>query len=237
VKAAGGGYDGRGVVVTDSVAHAREVARAMSVAGPVVLEERVEILSEIAVVFVTGRDGHRRRGPTVRTVPHNNMCAEVLFPSGLDDATEAEAVAVAERVADVVGAVGVLAVELLVTARGVLLNEVATRPHNSAHWTIEGSVTSQFENHLRAVLGWPLGSTDARAPAVAMVNVVGRDTPGDIASALAVRGAHVHDYGKEFRPGRKLGHVTALGDSLVTARVTAWAGADALRTAVTKGSL
>lgn len=236
VKAAGGGYDGHGVVVCDSVTEATDVVSRLIASGPVVLEERVEILSEVAVVFVTGRDGRRLRWPTVRTVPENNMCAEVLYPSGLDTATESAAITVAERVADVVGAVGVLAVELLVTARGILLNEVATRPHNSAHWTIEGAVTSQFENHLRAVLGWPLGATEARARAVAMVNVVGAATPGDVVAALAVRGAHVHDYGKAFRPGRKLGHVTALGDELSGARVTAWAGATALHTAATKGS-
>jgi 5-(carboxyamino)imidazole ribonucleotide synthase len=236
VKAAGGGYDGRGVVVSDTVADAVAAARELGAAGPVVLEERVEIVSEVAVVFVTGRDGSRRRWPTVRTVPENNMCAEVLFPCGLESATEATAIAVAERVADGVGAVGVLAVELLVTPSGVLLNEVATRPHNSAHWTIEGAVTSQFENHLRAVLGWPLGATEARARAVAMVNIVGGSTPGSMADALSIRGAHVHDYGKIFRPGRKLGHVTALDDDVAAARVTAWAGAFALHTAATKGS-
>lgn len=234
VKAAGGGYDGRGVVVCDTVAEAREAAAAMGASGAVVLEERVTFTAEAAVVFVTGRDGTRVRYPVVRTTQQNNMCAEVRYPSGLDEATEDEAVAVATRVADVVGAVGVLAVELLVTPSGVLLNEVATRPHNSAHWTIEGCVTSQFENHLRAVLGWPLGSPAPRAGAAVMVNVAGADAPGSVASALAVEGAHVHDYGKEFRPGRKLGHVTALADEVQRARVTAWAGARALGTVLTR---
>lgn len=234
VKSAGGGYDGRGVAVCDTVAEAREAAAAMGASGAVVLEERVTFSAEAAVVFVTDRDGARVRYPVVRTTQQNNMCAEVRYPSGLDEATEDEAVAVATTVADVVGAVGVLAVELLVTASGVLLNEVATRPHNSAHWTIEGCVTSQFENHLRAVLGWPLGSTAPRAGAAVMVNVAGADEPGSVASALAVEGAHVHDYGKEFRPGRKLGHVTALADEVGRARVTAWAGARALGTVLTR---
>jgi 5-(carboxyamino)imidazole ribonucleotide synthase len=128
----------------------------------------------------------------------------------------------------------VLAVELFATGGEVLVNEVAARPHNTGHWSIEGATTSQFENHLRAVLSLPLGSTAPRAPAVASVNVFGPADGSDprrmLAGALRVEGAHVHLYGKEARPGRKLGHVTVLGDDPDDARRRAWQCAGALGT-------
>jgi 5-(carboxyamino)imidazole ribonucleotide synthase len=141
--------------------------------------------------------------------------------------------------------VGVLAVELFLCDGELLVNEVAARPHNSAHWTIEGSVTSQFENHLRAVLDLPLGSTAPAAAEVASVNVFGgadrltangnvpaaRRDPA-LAGALAVTGAHVHLYGKVPRPGRKLGHVTVCGTDATEVRARAWAAAQALGTPV-----
>ena len=129
-------------------------------------------------------------------------------------------------------AVGVVAVELFVTPDGLVINELALRPHNSGHFTIEGAETSQFEQHLRAILDWPLGATDLTAPAVAMVNVVGppdgSDPRGRVAPALAVRGAHVHLYDKAPAPGRKLGHVTARASSLGQARETARRAAEIL---------
>jgi 5-(carboxyamino)imidazole ribonucleotide synthase len=234
VKAARGGYDGRGVVVPATLEAARDAVRELRQFSPVVLEERLDLLGELSVLVVTGADGQRRHWPVVRTIQRDSMCAEVLFPSGLAEDVERDALEVAERVADLVGAVGVLAVELFVTARGVLVNEVATRPHNSGHWTIEGAVTSQFENHLRAVLGLPLGSTEPTAAAAVMVNVVGSARPGDLAAALALEGVHVHDYGKPWRPGRKLGHVTVLGGDPERARVRAWEGAEALGTSLAK---
>ena len=121
-----------------------------------------------------------------------------------------------QKVAEIAGAVGVMAVELFSSRGGLLVNEIATRPHNSGHWTIEGAVTSQFENHLRAVLDLPLGSTAPQHPQVASVNVFGGPAGTDpahlVARGLAVEGAHVHLYGKAARPGRKLGHVTVCGD-------------------------
>jgi 5-(carboxyamino)imidazole ribonucleotide synthase len=135
--------------------------------------------------------------------------------------------------------VGVLAVELFWSAGRLLVNEVAARPHNSGHWTIEGAVTSQFENHLRAVLDLPLGATEPTAPHVASVNVLGaedgRDPAARLPDALAVPGAHVHLYGKEARPGRKLGHVTVCGTSADEVRARAWAGARALGTPLLAG--
>lgn len=236
VKATSGGYDGRGVVVAQTLFDARRAAQEFVSNAPVLLEERVELLGEIAVLLVTSATGERRVWPVVRTVQQDGICTEVRFPSGFSDKVEAEALEVATRVANAVGAVGVLAVELFVTSRGVIVNEVATRPHNSGHWTIEGTVTSQFENHLRAVLGLPLGSTEPTAPAVVMVNVVGSTVTRDVAAALAVDGLHLHDYAKQFRLGRKLGHVTVVGDDATSVRVRAWTGAEALGTAAIRES-
>jgi 5-(carboxyamino)imidazole ribonucleotide synthase len=138
------------------------------------------------------------------------------------------------RVADFVGLIGVMAVELFWAGGRLLVNEVATRPHNSGHWTIEGAVTSQFENHLRAVLDQPLGSAAPQHAAVASVNVFGGADGADpvrlLGPALAVEGAHVHLYGKGPRPGRKLGHVTVCGDDPESVRARAWSAARALGT-------
>jgi 5-(carboxyamino)imidazole ribonucleotide synthase len=141
----------------------------------------------------------------------------------------AQAATTARRAVEAVGAVGVVGVELFETTDGtILLNELAPRPHNSGHYTIEGCVTAQFENHLRAILDWPLGATDLVAPAAVMVNILGRSgdsvapEPAGLRAALAVPGAHVHLYGKRrSRPGRKMGHVTALGPDVATAEAIA----------------
>jgi len=137
------------------------------------------------------------------------------------------------RLADELGVVGVLAVELFETSGGLLVNELAMRPHNSGHWTIEGSRTSQFENHLRAVLDYPMGVTTATAPWVVMANVLGGAGEPDLDHRLHLLfgrdpGLKVHLYGKQIRPGRKIGHVTALGDDLPDVRARARAGADFL---------
>ena len=143
------------------------------------------------------------------------------------------------QVADIAGAVGVMAIELFWSGGRLLVNEVATRPHNSGHWTIEGSVTSQFENHLRAVLDLPLGSTALAYPEVASVNVFGgaggEDPAALLPQGLAVAGAHVHLYGKGARPGRKLGHVTVCGGSDDDVRAKAWSAALALGTPAPEG--
>jgi 5-(carboxyamino)imidazole ribonucleotide synthase len=177
----------------------------------VVLEELLELRGEIAVSVVTGRDGSRVVYPPVDTEQRDGMCVTVRAPSQLRESERAAATDLALRVADLVGAVGVLAIELFVTDDGLLVNEVATRPHNSGHWSIEGATTSQFENHLRAVAGLPLGSTDPTAPLSVMVNVVGGSHEPRWNDLAALPGAYVHHYGKAFRPGRKLGHVTVTG--------------------------
>ena len=233
LKSDRGGYDGRGVVMTSTRDDAHDAARELLEHGAIVLEEKLLLLAEIAGVVVTGHSGERRSYPLVHTVQSAGMCVEVRYPLTLDAATHAEAADLVEKVASIVNAVGVMAVELFVTERGVILNEVATRPHNSGHWTIEGCVTSQFENHLRAVAGLPLGDVSALHDHVVMVNVVGSTEPGSLRAALALPGVHVHDYGKSWRTGRKLGHVTVVGtDSSV--RVRAWEGAEALGTSTTR---
>jgi 5-(carboxyamino)imidazole ribonucleotide synthase len=143
-----------------------------------------------------------------------------------------QAEAIARGIAEAAGVVGVLAVEYFVSSGRLLVNEIATRPHNSGHFSIEGCVTSQFEQHLRAILDWPLGATAPTAPVVVTVNVLGgpdaRDPFSALPDALAIDGAHVHLYGKGPRPGRKLGHVTVCGDDRAQVRRRAWAAAELL---------
>jgi 5-(carboxyamino)imidazole ribonucleotide synthase len=211
VKPPRGGYDGRGVYIVHSADGVVDIVRATG--GPVVVEELVPIETEVAVTVVTGPDGTTVTYPAVETRQVDGICHDVVCPAGIDDAVSAEAARVAERVASIVGAVGVLAVEMFVTAGRVLVNEVAPRPHNSGHLTIEACTVSQFENHLRAVAGLPLGPSTLRSPA-AMVNIIGEADGGDPSArrhhVLAVSGAHLHLYGKSWRPGRKLGHITVL---------------------------
>ncbi|MFN8017584.1 MAG: ATP-grasp domain-containing protein [Acidimicrobiales bacterium] len=225
LKATSGGYDGRGVWVARSP---RELRRALADAGAasLMVEAHVTCAHELAVLVVRSPRGEVASYPTVETVQRDGCCAEVLVPAPVDPALAARAEAMARTVADAIGLVGVMAVELFATAEGdLLLNELATRPHNSGHLTIEACATSQFENHLRAVLDLPLGATDLRVPAAAMANVVagpdGADPFDRWAEALSVPGASVHRYGKASRPGRKLGHITAVGPTVEAARAIA----------------
>ncbi|HTX63063.1 MAG TPA: 5-(carboxyamino)imidazole ribonucleotide synthase [Acidimicrobiales bacterium] len=235
VKAARGGYDGKGVwPVAGSPAALALCEDAAAASTPLLLETHVDIDFELAVVVARGRDGSSVAWPPVETAQIRGVCREVRYPGRLDPELADAAGALALEVARVVGATGVLAVELFASRGRLLVNEIAARPHNSAHWTIEGATTSQFENHVRAVLGLPLGDTSPVAPHVASVNVFGppsgetADPATRLVDALAVRGAHVHLYGKEPRPGRKLGHVTVCGGDPVDVRSRAWAAARAL---------
>jgi 5-(carboxyamino)imidazole ribonucleotide synthase len=159
----------------------------------------------------------------VQTVQRDGICHEVLAPApGLSPGRRAAAQRLALAIAAELGVTGLLAVELFETADGLLVNELAMRPHNSGHWTIEGSVTSQFEQHLRAVLNLPLGAPDLAAPHAVMVNVLGGDDP-DLHDRLihvmaADPGVKVHLYGKLVRPGRKVGHVTVAGHDVAQLR-------------------
>jgi len=182
-----------------------------------------------------GRDGACVVYPVVETVQKNHICHIVRAPASGDAAMLARAMAIAQQAVETIDGIGVFGVELFELADGsILYNEIAPRPHNSGHYTIEGCATSQFENHLRAVLGLPLGSAVMVAPAAVMVNLLGaRNGPARaarLAQALAMPGAHVHIYGKlASRIGRKMGHVTALGATIAEAESVARAAAAAIQ--------
>lgn len=214
LKRPAGGYDGRGVFVVDGPDDAAAVLDEVA-GGPLLVEPRLALDLEVAALVARRPGGEHVTYPPVRTVQEGAMCREVHLPAPIDPALAAEARELAVRVAEGIGSVGILAVELFVVDGRLLLNELAARPHNAGHVTIEGAVTDQFENHLRAVADLPLGATDARAPSV-MVNVVGErtDPREHLARVLADERVAVHVYGKGFRPGRKLGHVTVVGPDL-----------------------
>ena len=227
LKLSSGGYDGRGVWFVDEPSGAdAALSAAQQIRTSVLAEEGVALDYELAVLVARTEDGRRVVYPPVHTVQADGMCREMAVPAAPAPAPlrrDAEDLAVA--IADGIDAVGIMAVELFVQGGRLLINELALRPHNSGHWSLGGSVTSQFENHLRAVLGWPLGMTKPVAPAVACANVIGPEGTADLSrrlpDALAVPGALVQLYGKEPRPGRKLGHVTAVGDDVDEARARA----------------
>jgi 5-(carboxyamino)imidazole ribonucleotide synthase len=203
----------------------------MATTGDVVVEERLVLKREVAQLVARDVEGDLTFYPVVDTVQSDGMCVEVRFPSDLSDDMKAEAQHLSQEIATLVQGVGVMAIEYFVTNRGLVINEVALRPHNAGHWTIEGTRTSQFAQHLLAVSGQKLGSVEALSDYVAMVNVVGGKTPGSLDAAREVDGTFVHDYGKSWRPGRKLGHVTALGDDATGPHVRAWTSARAYGTA------
>lgn len=235
LKTSRGGYDGRGVWLADTLEEAVSIVEGNPLESPAawLLEERVTFRRELAAQIARSPHGQAVAYPVVETVQTEGICREVIAPApDLDADLAIAAQSIALRVADVVGVTGMLAVEMFETADGLLINELAMRPHNSGHWSIDGAVTSQFENHLRAVLDLPLGSPAARAPYSVMVNVIGTDK-GDLYSAyrhVMARDPHlkVHLYGKTPRRGRKLGHVTVTGEDLESLRERAHHAADYL---------
>ena len=224
VKAVRGGYDGRGVRMARDVADAREIAGAYLADGvPALVEERVELRRELSALVARSPFGQGAAWPVVETVQRDGICVLVIAPAPeLPDDLAAAAQQLALRLAAELGVVGVLAVEFFETTDGALLvNELAMRPHNSGHWTMDGARTSQFEQHLRAVLDYPLGDTDATAPVTVMVNVLGAPqqpaiTVDERLHHLLARmpDARVHLYGKEERPGRKVGHINFVGSDM-----------------------
>ncbi|MFN8148366.1 MAG: 5-(carboxyamino)imidazole ribonucleotide synthase [Candidatus Nanopelagicales bacterium] len=222
LKTSRGGYDGRGVWVLDDLEAVHDLMTSTTLAGGArwLAEERVDFVQELSAQVARSPHGQAVAYPVVRTVQTNGICTEVVSPApGLTDDEIVAAQHAALTVAQALDVVGMLAVEMFETRDGrVLVNELAMRPHNSGHWSIEGAVTSQFENHLRAVLDLPLGSPSLVAPYAVMVNVLGGDK-GDLYRAYLHcmardPGLKIHMYGKEVRAGRKLGHVTVVGDDL-----------------------
>jgi 5-(carboxyamino)imidazole ribonucleotide synthase len=220
LKTSRGGYDGKGVwfvASEEECAPAFETAAATGVR--ILVEELVDFRRELSALVARSPSGQAAAYPVVESVQRDGICREVVAPApGLDPDLAARAEALALRIARELDVTGVLAVELFETEDGVLVNELAMRPHNTGHWTQDGAVTSQFENHLRAVLDLPLGSPVARAPWTVMVNILGGaggplydGYPHALARDPRLR---VHLYGKEPRPGRKVGHVNAYGDDL-----------------------
>ena len=234
LKTPRGGYDGKGVFV---VGGPDQVADLLEEHGTLLVEERVAMVRELSAQVARSPFGQVAVWPVVETVQRDGVCAEVLAPApGLDEGLATAAQELAVRIADRLGVVGMLAVELFETADGVLVNELAMRPHNSGHWTIEGARTSQFEQHLRAVLDYPLGDTAMTAPVAVMANVLGGAAAEDdwAGPPLDERIHHfmahwpdvkLHWYGKGQRRGRKLGHVTALGSDVAEVRARAVAAA------------
>ncbi|WP_154795246.1 5-(carboxyamino)imidazole ribonucleotide synthase [Occultella kanbiaonis] len=217
-----GGYDGKGVLVVHDAAEAAHWFD--SDHGQILVEERVAFRRELAALVARRPSGQVAAWPVVETVQANGVCAEVIAPApDLPVHVAEDALDIARTIADGLDVTGVLAVEMFEAADGVLLvNELAMRPHNSGHFSLDGSVTSQFEQHLRAVLDLPLGDTSATAPWSVMVNLLGSEL-ADPASAYpdlmaAFPDAKVHLYGKSVRPGRKLGHVTVTGTDLAEVR-------------------
>ena len=193
---------------------------AVRVGQELIAEELVDFRRELSALVARSPSGEVVAYPVVESRQVDGVCSEVIAPApDLDPALAAEARQIAERIATELEVTGILAVELFETTDGrILVNELAMRPHNTGHWSIEGAETSQFENHLRAVLDLPLGPTTARQPWSVMVNVLGgavEDLVAQRAVALAAEpGVHVHLYGKAVKPGRKVGHVTATGTDL-----------------------
>jgi 5-(carboxyamino)imidazole ribonucleotide synthase len=213
------GYDGYGNATCATPAEAADAFERLDRGEGVLVEAFVDFTRELAVMVARRVGGEALPYPVVETRQRNHICHEVLVPAPIDpsDAERAEELAV--HAAATALAVGVMGVELFALPDGkILVNELAPRPHNSGHYTIEACETSQFENHLRGVLDLPLGTVEMRMPRAAMVNLLGTRTgPADavIAGAVSVPGAHLHLYGKaEVRVGRKMGHVTTVGGTL-----------------------
>ncbi|MGK3648858.1 5-(carboxyamino)imidazole ribonucleotide synthase [Pseudarthrobacter enclensis] len=223
LKTPRGGYDGKGVRIVASAEEAADTADWFASMSPLLAEAKVEFSRELSALVARTPDGEARAWPVVHTIQVDGVCDEVIAPAQ-DIPVEVAAAAedAALRIAAELGVTGVLAVEMFETpgsGAGFLINELAMRPHNTGHWTQDGAVTSQFEQHLRAVLNLPLGATDALAPVTVMKNFLGGDNqdlyaafPQALASEPA---AKVHCYGKSVRPGRKIGHVNLVGSSAV----------------------
>ncbi|MEU0809346.1 MULTISPECIES: 5-(carboxyamino)imidazole ribonucleotide synthase [unclassified Streptomyces] len=237
LKTVRGGYDGKGVWVVRDAAEAAEPFRA---GVPVLAEEKVDFARELAANVVRSPHGQAVAYPVVESIQVNGVCDTVIAPApGLSDELSGQAQEMALKIAAELGVVGHLAVELFETRDGrLLVNELAMRPHNSGHWTQDGAVTSQFANHVRAVLDLPLGDPRPRATWTVMTNVLGGDFPDMYTAYLHCMARDpalkIHMYGKDVKPGRKVGHVNTYGDDLADVRERGRHAADYLRGTITE---
>lgn len=237
LKTVRGGYDGKGVWVVRSEADAAELFRA---GVPVLAEEKVDFVRELAANIVRSPHGQAVAYPVVESIQVDGVCDTVIAPAPeLSERLAGEAQQLALRIAAELGVVGHLAVELFETSDGrILVNELAMRPHNSGHWTQDGAITSQFANHVRAVLDLPLGDPRPRATWTVMSNVLGGDYPDMYQAYLHCMARDpqlkIHMYGKDVKPGRKVGHVNTYGDDLADVRERARHAADYLRGTITE---
>jgi 5-(carboxyamino)imidazole ribonucleotide synthase len=233
LKTPRGGYDGKGVRLVASAEDAVSWLESLGPGAALLAEERVRFTRELAVLVARSPYGQAAVYPVVETVQVDGVCREVLAPAAISEEHAVSAQSIALRIAEGLGVTGVFAVEMFDTDRGVVVNELAMRPHNSGHWTIEGARTSQFEQHLRAVLDLPLGETSMTAPHVAMSNVLGGEIAemydGYLHCMAHDPGVHLHMYGKVVRPGRKVGHATTLGEDAEDVRARARHAAAFLR--------
>ena len=220
LKTARGGYDGKGVWLVSDLGQAQQIFSEITKQGKAVLAEQcVPFIREVAAQVARSPHGQCVAYPIVQSTQTDGICTQVIAPCpdlSAERATQAQEIAI--RIADLLGVTGMLAVELFDTGSEMLVNELAMRPHNSGHWSMDGAVTSQFENHLRAVMDWPLGSPAMTSPVTVMVNLLGRDVDnlqGAFRHVMARDpGIKVHLYGKDVKPGRKIGHVNAVGENL-----------------------
>jgi len=223
-KSISGGYDGRGVFVVDTLEELKGLQQ--QVGANLLIEEKLNFDYEIAVMVARSPHGQAASWSPTLTVQRDGICTQTVTPvPDLSQELAVEVAQIALKIAQGIDLVGVMAVEIFVVGEHLIINELALRPHNSGHWTIEGSVTSQFEQHLRAVLDLPLGDTSLTAPYIVMGNLIGIET--DKSSDLYRPYLHlmartpslkIHQYMKELRPGRKVGHVTLLGSDLLHLR-------------------
>ena len=216
-----GGQAERGSWIVDNQSDALRVM-AEQIGRDLLTEAFQPIVKELVVVVARRPGGNARCYPVAEAINSEGVCKEIRAPAAIGSRIATEAMETARRIAEELDAQGVIAVEFFPTTEGLMVNEIAARPHNAGHHTIENAPTSQFENHVRAILDLPLGPTHALSKASVTINVIGGMDPVDpsdhLHEALAVEGAHIHLYGKRPRPNRKLGHVTALGDDMEQAR-------------------
>jgi 5-(carboxyamino)imidazole ribonucleotide synthase len=216
-KAISGGYDGRGVWKVETSIELVEILKHTT---PLLIEELVDFDTEIAVMVARSPHGQASSWAPVETIQQDGICVMTVTPAQkISEAVAEEAQKIALEIAQEVGVVGVMAVEMFIKGEKIFINELAMRPHNSGHWSIEGSVTSQFEQHLRAILDLPLGSPAMNHSYAVMGNVLGGDKTDMFRPYLHLMARnpslHFHQYKKDVRPGRKIGHVTACGDDLL----------------------